>query len=262
MDPQTPGDFDEQVLAPLDLGGRPFTARAIVDWTECPMKFLLSWFIGHAESRRFIGGPAALHQAVRQALVGMYRLGGPARVTAEDLLAMFAEHWDGSLCADSLEEERLHASGVKMLEEYHAAQCQRPVEVVGVDEHLEVELGGHRFVAVADVVLREDDGGVNAMRFLTARQPPSKTDVVEGPGWGLLFAAARQRWTEDDVSVTMYSVRRQRGVRVRYHEVELERLLRRLTSAADRIRVATNFPARTGQQCRWCRARDRCPALK
>ena len=149
-----------------------------------------------------------------------------------------------------------------MLAEYHAAQRDRPVEVLGADERLEVELGGHHFVAVADVVLREGDGGVNSLRFLTTRQPPSVNDLAEGPGWGLLFEATRQRWPDEDVSVTMYSLRRQAGTRVRYPPQDLTKLLRRLARAADRIRVATQFPAKTGMQCRWCRARGRCPALK
>jgi len=257
-----PQDREGKVIEPLDLSGRPFTARGIMDWVDCPMKFLLSHFVGRAESRRFIGGPAALHQAVRDALVDCYRLGGPGQVGSEELMGMFEEHWDGSLCADSLEEERLHREGVKMLGGYHSRQSERQVEVVAADERLEVELGGHPFVAVADVVLRERDGGVNALRFLTTRKPPGATDVVEGPGWGLLFEAVRQRWPGEDVSVTMYSLRRQGGHRVRYEQKDLDRLIRRLTRAGDRIRVATKFPARTGMHCRWCRARGRCPALQ
>ncbi|HUS81261.1 MAG TPA: PD-(D/E)XK nuclease family protein [Armatimonadota bacterium] len=255
-------DFDGQVIEPLDLGGRPLTARAIVDWHECPMKFMLSQFVGHAESRRFIGGPAALHQAVRDALVECYRLGGPPRVPLSDLLAMFEQHWDGGLCADSLEEERLHALGVKMLSEYHAGHQQAGTEIVEVDERMEVELGGHRFVAVADVVLREQDGGVNALRWLTTRKPPSLNDMAESPSWGLLFVAARERYPDEDLSVTMYSLRRQAGHRVSYTDEQLAPLVRRLTAAADRITVATQFPTTTGTHCRWCRARGRCPALR
>jgi len=255
-------DFDGQVIEPLDLGGRPFTARAIADWHECPMKFMLSQFVGHAASRRFIGGPAALHQAVRDALVECYRLEGPAGVPLPDLLAMFDTHWDGSLCADSLEEERLHAHGRRMLSDYHAGHAQARSEILDVDARLEVELGGHRFVAVADVILREQDGGVNALRWLTTGKPPSLNDMSESPSWGLLFVAARERYPDDDVSVTMYSLRRGSGHRVSYTDEQLGPIVRRLTAAADRITVATEFPTNTGTHCRWCRARGRCPALR
>ncbi len=259
MDPQ---DFDGNIIQPLDLGGKPFTARGIMDWVQCPMKFMLSHFVGHAETRRFIGGPAALHQAVRDALVECYQLGGPAVVDEAQLLGMFAEHWDGSLCADSLEEERLHARGEKMLREYLAGHRDNPPEILGADQRVEVELGGHRFVAVADVVLRESDGAVNALRWLTTRKPPSPDEMVVGPGWGLLAATTAEQYPDEDVSITMYSLVRQGGHRLRLTEDELAKLVRRLTTSADRISVATQFPAKTGMHCRWCRARGRCPALK
>jgi hypothetical protein len=255
-------DFDGRIIEPLDLGGKPFTARAIMDWYDCPMKFMLSHFVSRAESRRFIGGAAALHQAVRDSLIECYRRGGPGEVAAEALEGIFAERWDGSLCADSLEEERLAARGRKMLAEYHARRADEPCEVIATDERLEMEADGHGFVAVADVVLREGDGGLNALRWLTTRKPPGLEELAQSTSWALLFMAARERWPDEDLSVTMYSLRRQAGHRIRYEEHQLKPLLRRLTRAAGRIRVATEFPARTGPQCRWCRARARCPALK
>ena len=39
-----------------------------------PARFLLSVFVPREELRKFVGGPLALQGAVRQALVGCYRL--------------------------------------------------------------------------------------------------------------------------------------------------------------------------------------------
>ena len=125
-----------------------------------------------------------------------------------------------------------------------------------------MEADGHGFVAVADVVLREGDGGLNALRWLTTRKPPGLEELAQSTSWALLFMVARERWPDEDLSVTMYSLRRQAGNLTRYEGHQLRPLLRRLTRGAGRIRVATEFPARTGPQCRWCRARARCPALK
>ncbi len=255
-------DFDAQIIEPLDLGGKPFTARGIMDWYDCPMKFMLSHFVTRAESQRFIGGAAALHQAVRDSLVECYRRGGPAQLPVEAMRDIFDERWDGSLCADSLEEEQFAARGRKMLAEYHDRRAGEPCEVIATDERLELEAEGHAFVAVADAVLRESDGGLNALRWLTTRKPPSLEELSQSTSWALLATAAHERWPDEDVSVTMYSLRRQAGHRIRYEEHLLRPLLRRLTRGAGRIRVATEFPAKTGPQCRWCRARERCPALK
>ncbi len=258
----TDDDFDKQVVDPLDLPERPLTARNLADYQLCPQKFLLSYFVPRAESRRFIGGPAALHQALREALIECYRLGGPTQVSQERLLEGFEDGWDGRLCADSLEEERLHDQGVGMLETYYAKHQQDRSEIVEVDLRMEVELGGHAFVAVADLALREADGGINALRWLSTRRPPAPAEIVESLSWGLLFIAAEHSFPEEDVSVTMYSLRRASGHRVRFDAEEAHGIKRRLTRIADRIRVATEFPAVTGKHCRWCRARGRCPALK
>lgn len=251
-----------EIVEPLDLPERPLTARNLVDYAQCPQKYLLSTFISREETRRFLGGPATLHQALRQALVDCYRRGGPAQVPLSVVEASFEESWDGSACADSLEEERLHGEGLRLLGEYHERHRARFPTVHEVDLHMEIERGGHRFVAVADAVMREEDGNLSAWRWLSTRRPPSLTEIGEGPGWGLLFACAREQFPGEDVSVTMYSLRRGAGHQVRFREEALEKLLHRLTRAADRIRVATDFPAVTGEHCRWCRARSRCPALR
>ncbi|MGD9495271.1 MAG: PD-(D/E)XK nuclease family protein [Armatimonadota bacterium] len=256
-----PTDDAPEVAEALDLPERPLTARNLADFTLCPHKFLLSWFVSREETRRFLGGPATLHQAVRQALVDCYRLGGPREMPLERLVASFEESWDGSACADSLEEEQLHAQGTKMLRDYHAAQRERAAAVVDADVRMEIALGDHSFVAVADAVLREDDGGINALRWLTTRRPPSLGELAQSPAWALLYACVREHFPGEDVSVTMYSLRRGSGHRVRFAADELQPLLRRLTRVADRIRVATDFPPVTGEHCRWCRARGRCAAL-
>lgn len=255
-------DDAPEIVEPIDLPERPFTARNLADYHQCPQKFLLSWFVPREETRRFLGGPATLQQALRQALVDCYRLGGPAAVDPQRLEAVFEDAWDGSACADSLEEEQLHAQGLRMLREYLASVARRSVEVLEVDLRMEIERGGHRFVSVADAVLREPDGGVNALRWLSTRRPPSVNDISDSTGWGLLFACVEEHFPGEDVSVTMYSLRRGSGHRVRFNDEELEALVRRATRVADRIRVATEFPCVTGAHCRWCRARSRCPALE
>ncbi len=255
-------DGAPEIVEPIDLPDRPFTARNLADYQQCPQKFLLSWFVPREETRRFLGGPAILHQAVRQALVDCYRLGGPGSVGCDRLDDVFEDAWDGSACADSLEEERLHAQGLRMLHEYHEDPPGAAADLLDVDLRMEVERGDHRFVSVAGAVMREKDGGVNALRWLTTRKPPSAKDICESTGWGLFFACVQDHFPGEDVSVTMYSLRRGSGHRVRFSDDELEQLVRRATRLADRIRVATEFPCVTGMHCRWCRSRSRCPALE
>ncbi len=250
-----------ELVDPIDLPERAFTARNLADYHQCPQKFLLSWFVPREETRGFLGGPASLHQAVRQALVECLRLGGPRKVDPARVGEVFEDAWDGSACADSLEEERLRSQGLKMLREFCAGWVADSTETLEVDLRMDVELGDHRFIAVADAVMREADGGVNAVRWLSTRKPPSVNDICDSTGWGIFYACALEHFPDEDVSVTMYSLRRCSGHRIRFGEDELEKLVRRATRVADRIRVATEFPCVTGMHCRWCRARSRCPAL-
>ena len=249
------------IVDPLDLPERPFSARDLADFRECPQKYLLSRFVSREETRRFLGGPATLHQALRSALVQCYRAGGPVDVALQAVEEAFEAEWEGSACADCLEEERLHSQGLRLLREHHESHRDAARSVIEVDLRMEIELGAHTFVAVADAVMQERDGGVNALRWLSTRKPPSVTEIFESPSWALLFACTQQHFADSDVSVTMFSLRRGSGHRARFTADELEPLTRRLTRTADLIRVAAEFPPVTGMHCRWCRARSRCPAL-
>lgn len=159
---QLPPEFDEQ----------PLTARMLADFALCPRKFLLSFFTSREAERHFRGGSAALHQAVREAVVSLYGLGGPGKGSREALLEAFEAHWDGSLCADALEEEQLHDQGRRMLDDYYADHVAAGGEVLGTDRRLAGEIEGQALVAVADLVLAPAPGEEQVLRLVTSRSPP------------------------------------------------------------------------------------------
>ena len=115
------------------LQQRPLTARNLRDFEVCPQKYLLSLSVVPAEARQFIGGPAALQSAMRGTLIDCYRRGGPQEISPQSLLDLFKQHWEGELCADSLEESQLHSRGTKMLTDYHQAHHQAPNQTIAGD---------------------------------------------------------------------------------------------------------------------------------
>ena len=242
-------------IAPRPPEG-PLTARNLEDFTQCPRKFLLSHFSTRGHTQEFIGGPAALHRAVRAALVSMYSSPHPAECSLEALLETFEQHWDGSVCRDSREEEDLHRDGIAMLTRHH----QEPIALDGerhADVRLEAEVGGHTLVAVADVTASAPPVLV---RLTTARRPPVPGELPTDLSWGLLWLAGRGRFGDTPHQAVMVDLRKGRQVAYSLEEREQADLEARITDLAGRIRREREFTPVTGKYCRWCRSRRECPA--
>ena len=251
--------FEEPYQLPPEFRQQPLTARTLEDYALCPRKFLLSFFVGREEEHRFRGGPAALHQAGRQALMDCYNLGGPARCEPQVLLDSFEAHWQGELCADSLEEEQLHEQGPQMLRDYHADHCADDVEVVATDQRLEAMIGDQAFLAVADVVLRTAgvSPALQIIRFVTSRRPASEEELTEDLSAQLLWLLAREHY--DDPEVLFHALRQRRAREVVLAPDREAYLRRDLASRAARLYREREFTPVKGKYCRWCRVGKRCP---
>lgn len=241
----------------------PLTARNLEDFAQCPRKYLLSFFSGHARTSAFIGGPAALHRAVRAALLDLYAAGGAAVYALEDLLQAFEAAWDGALCKDSREEEDLHRQALLMLTEH----WRSPLDIgsdVQADLRLEERIGAHSFVAVADLATSRPP---RALRFTTSRRPPSPGELPQSLSWGVLYLLGLRRLadrdaTGEDFACVMVDLRGGREAPFSLDDDQRTNLEGRLTDVADRIRREREFPPITGKQCRWCRSRSDCPARR
>lgn len=249
------------LLAPPPPPEAPLTARNLEDYEECPRKYLLSHFATRAETRDFSGGPAALHRAVRTALLEMYKAGGPEVLGLPALLESFEGTWDGSLCKDSREEEDLRRDGLRMLEQ-HWSEPLSVTSTLSVDLRLEAELSGHRLVAVADLLIGQGSPLPQVVRLTTSRRPPSPGELIGGFSWGLLYLLAARHLGGTDVQGLMVDLRRGRQVTYALSSLEQEDLVRRLAAVAGQIRRDQTFVAKKGGRCRWCRSRGDCPAWR
>ena len=172
------------------LQQRRLTARNLQDFELCPQKYLLSLSVAPAEARQFIGGPAALQWAVRGTLIDCYRRGGPHEISQQSLLDLFEQHWEGELCADSLEERQLHSRGIRLLTDYYQPHHQAPNQTIAVDLRLTAEIAGHDFAAVADRVDRDESGVITLLRYKTSASPPGPGMLAKDISAGLLLLLA------------------------------------------------------------------------
>jgi CRISPR/Cas system-associated exonuclease Cas4 (RecB family) len=256
--------YDDPQQLPPEFHEQPLTARMLDDFATCPRKFLLSFFTSRDAERHFRGGSAALHQAVRYALVDCHDLGGPAKAPLQTLLDSFEAHWEGELCADALEEQQLHDQGLRMLQDYHADHVTEAVEVQATDLRLTGKIGAQAFIAVADVVLAGENGGEDYYRFVTSRSPLGSEQLAQDISAQLLWLLMQDQLDEitGKRRLLYYALRQRKS-----HEVTLtaeqEAYVRHdITSQVARMHRETDFDPRKGKYCRWCRSRARCPAWR
>jgi len=242
------------------LHQRRLTARNLQDFELCPQKYLLSLSISPAEARQFIGGPAALRGAVRATLIDCYRRGGPQEISQPSLLDLFEQHWEGELCADSLEESQLHSRGVRMLIDYYQTHHEAANQTIAVDLRLTGEIAGHDFVAVADRINRDDSGIVTLLRYNTSASPPGPGALAKDISAGLLLLLGSQHYASEQCQTAIYALRRQRLIIADVDADQRQRLREKITDLAAQVHSAQDFPTQEDQHCRWCRSRAQCPA--
>lgn len=244
---------------PAEFRQQPLTARMLDDFSLCPRKFLLSFFATEQDERRLRGGPAMLHQAVRQTLLALYQMGGPAQRPLEELHRHFVQHWDGRRCADALEEQQLHRAGHEMLERYHT-DCQGDHRtLVAHDLRLTATVARQEVVAVADLVLQGAGADLDVIRFVTSRRPLSGSELAEDTSAQLLWLLAREHFGGSPVRAWYHALRQGRAREVVLDPAQAGRLQDELAARIGRIHREEEFAPRKGSYCRWCRSRARCP---
>ena len=251
---------NKQDLTPEYLHKRRLTAGNLRDFDLCPQKYLLSLSTSPAEVRQFIGGPAALRGAVRAALIDCYQRGGPQQMSQQNLLDLFDEHWEGGLCADSLEEKQLHRRGIRLLTDYYQAYHQAPNQTIAVDLRLTEEIGSHDFVAVADRVDRDESGVLTLLRYKTTTSPPGPGTLSKDLSAGLLLLLGADHYQPQPCQTAIYALRPQRLIIADIDTDQRQRLREQIIALAEQVHSAQDFPTQKGQHCRWCRSRAQCPA--
>ncbi len=253
--PELPDNWQQVVATALQ---RPLTAANLLDWRLCPHKFLLSFF-APSRQQRALGALRALHSAVRQTLVECDKRGGPAAVPLEWLRDEFMRLFDGSACADSLEEEQMRKLGLRMLAEFHASQRESPCRLLGADVRFEANIDDFAFVAVAD---RHEDCpelGAVVARYDVHKDPPGPTRILRDLRMGLLVVLAEQCLGSRPVA-RLYALRRGRIYDVQFDDAAAGRVRQQALALARAIRADTAFEPRPGDHCLWCRVRHACQA--
>jgi hypothetical protein len=251
---------NDRYILPEGFFDRPLTAREVEDFALCPRRFLLSQFVSREETRRFLGGPAVMHNALRGSIVRLYREGNPQENAEAKLLESFDDLWEGELCADSVEEERLAAQGRRILSEFAAEFVAERPAALAADMSLTGELRGVSMVAVADLVFAPAGEGqpVLVVRLNSRGRPPGRGELSKELSAGVLLLLAGQHFAPEEVKVGYYCLRPGKLVEVSMSDDEMAHLQHVVSSRVKRMRRETEFAPRKGKHCRWCRVRSRC----
>ena len=242
------------------LQQRRLTSRNLLDFELCPQKYLLSLSVSPTEGRQFIGGPAALQWAMRGALIDCYQSGGPQQISRQALLDLFEQHWQGELCADSLEESQLHSRARNMLTDYYLTHHEAVNQTIAAGLRLTGEIAGHDFVAVAARVDRDESGVITLLRYNTSASAPGPGTLGKDISAGLLLLLGSQHYTSEQCQTAIYALRPQRLTIADIDADQRQRLREQIATLADEVHSAQDFPTQKGQHCRWCRSRAQCPA--
>jgi len=237
---------------------RPFTAGNLSDYGLCPRKFFLSQFAA-PDQQRALGRVRALHGAVRAALTAADKMGGPAAVGLEWLRDEFRRAFDGSACADSLEEEQTQRLGLRMLAEFHARQQATDCELLGADVRFQEAVEDLEFVAVADRLERHPEAGLVVARYDVRRDPLGPQRIPRDLSLGLLVVLAEARHGERPLA-RVYGLHKDKVYEARFDDAAVTRVAQRALFLARSIRADTDFAPATGDHCRWCRVRAECSA--
>lgn len=239
---------------------RPFTAGNLSDYGLCPRKFFLSQFAA-PDQQRALGRVRALHGAVRAALIAADKMGGPAAVSLEWLRDEFRRAFDGSACADSLEEEQTRRLGLRMLGEFHARQQAANCELLGSDVRFQEAIEDLDFVAVADRLERHPQTGLIVARYDVRRDALGPQRIPRDLSLGLLVVLAEAHHAERPLA-RVYGLHKDRVHEARLDDAAASRVAQRALFLARSIRADTEFTPATGDHCRWCRVRSECSAWR
>ena len=148
---------------------------------------------------------------------------------------------------------------LEMLRQYHETHAGERVRAIASDLRMEAEIGGHRFVAVADRVDEELDGALTLVRYKTTRRLPGPGELAQDLSAKLLWRVGEQHFGRP-VRVAVEALRPGKVIVADFPPGAGTETERSLVSQAQEIRGVTDYPTRKGKHCRHCRSRARCSA--
>ena len=142
-------------------------------------------------------------------------------------------------------------------------------ETLALEEHVRFSLdreGRYRMQGFVDRIARAKDGAIEIQDYKTSARVPSRTQIAEDRQLALYQIAIQQgklgaRFGADrPVRLVWHFLRQGKTLVSTRAPVQLARLAEQTQRLIDRIRGATDFPARPGPLCGWCEYRRGCDA--
>jgi len=139
-------------------------------------------------------------------------------------------------------------------------------ETLALEEHVRFSLdaeGRYRMQGFVDRIARAKDGAIEIQDYKTSARVPSKSQIAEDRQLALYQLGLGARFGVDrPVRLVWHFLRQGKTVISTRAPAQLARLAEETRGLIDRIRSATDFPARPSPLCGWCEYRQGCDASR
>jgi len=236
----------------------PLSAHAVETYETCPLKFKIErdWKVpGRAAAAMTFGN--IMHTILRAYFDPARRDGSlpPKEQAFEFFRAAFA----AARFDDPWQRRLFEEQGLRQLENFLQASQAMPPQVLAVEAHFELVVGGARVTGRMDRVDQLEGGGVEVVDYKTGA-PRSQEDADRSLQLSIYALAAEQQWG--------------RPLRLRFHNLEDGSTVATMRERAQREGVeariqqvvagiaAGNFEPTPSYHCRRCEYRGLCPAME
>jgi hypothetical protein len=253
----------------------PSAARS---FRNCPHRYALDYVQRLPAADRTAVPMLAFGNAVHQALADFIREGGWARLSQDDLVAIFMRHWNGAVYADTdIEMSQFHY-GRRLLEAFYDRPFpSNPLKEQGTELRLSWAKPRKNILATGkiDRLCEIEDGRLLVIDYKVGRfHPQAEEDLdVQATFYRSLVADTIARANPMPIEIVFYFLGSQSTLTVEFTHEDFLRIWESLEETAERIRASTvsfhqgrplwaAFPLHRGHQCLSCPMKSHCEQVQ
>jgi RecB family exonuclease len=227
-------------------------------YTQCPCRYRYMYrdriWGQYKKPRPDLSLSNSLHLALR----GLYRIGGPARHSAEKLEQIYRESWIAKGYRDAEQEQEYFERGRRALRRFHDLERGRAVRPLFAERTLRAPLNGYRIFAKIDRLDLMDGGGHEVVCYRTGPNYIGGDEEKKRISMPVYHILVRSNYGSERVRLTLWDVLAGHRESHLGDPETLDESRAQLLATARRIDAETEFPQRENPYCGWCDFAERC----
>ncbi len=232
-----------------------YSPTQLSTYDKCPRQYYYSYILGIPGAPKtyfFLG--SVVHKVVE---IITKKMKGGENVDESDALKLLDTLWNPSVYRSEPEEKKDRELAEEMIRMFLRAQASMPGEILGIEEWVEMEIGGKRIHGRVDRMDLVDDNIV-VIDYKTSKTPTSGPKLKKDFQMGLYWMGTEEAKGIPVRSVGHWYLRHDKRKMVEITPDELEEIKRRALEIIQNIE-AGNFEATPNYQtCKYCDFRELC----